>query len=230
MTGHDKVKLICQNCQTEFIVNWNKRRQTCCSRSCATSYRGGWTNHSKVNWSEVNKRSYQTGKNFVAGGTTKWIVVACSDRTLKVQGSYEAKACRILDEAKLSGMIKNWEYAKNRIQYIGSDSKKHTYIIDFTVTNLDDTITYVEVKGRTTITDLLKWEALRKIGTLAVWTKEILDKKKWARSVVGNISDCHFEDCGFDPRGARTINLLICSEKQSFIVGYHGFESRTKLP
>ena len=29
--------------------------------------------HDKVDWSEVNKKAYKEGKNFISGGTTKWI-------------------------------------------------------------------------------------------------------------------------------------------------------------
>lgn len=172
-----KIELTCKNCLKQFSVNWNKRNQTCCSRSCAILYRGGWKNHDKIDWSVVNKRAYQTGKNFVSGGTTKWIEVNCSDRTVKVQGSYEVKTCQILDKEKQLGLIKNWDYAVDRIQYVGKDGKMHTYIIDFTVLHLDNSKTYIEVKGRVTDNDLLKWEAVKKIGILEIWTKPILEEK-----------------------------------------------------
>ncbi len=45
--GHEKIKLICQFCKTEFNVNWNKRHQKTCSRSCS----------GKLNWQDEHYRS-----------------------------------------------------------------------------------------------------------------------------------------------------------------------------
>lgn len=170
-TSYDIVR-ICKHCLHEFTINSSKKNQECCSRSCATKHRGGWNNHDKVNWSKVHKESYANGNNFVAGGTTPWIKY----KDIKVQGSYEFKMCEILDEQKQNGEILEWEYSSTRIKY-EFENKKRTYLIDFTVVKMDGTKKCIEVKGRETELDHIKWEAARNQGIeLEVWRKEDLFK------------------------------------------------------
>ncbi len=146
---------------------------TTCSRSCAAKFRGGWVNHHKVDWSAVNRKAYETGSNYVSGGTTKWIAY----NNIKVQGTYEVRACEILDSFKNEGKIKDWYYSKTRIKYY-YNNEEHTYIIDFTILEKDDTFRYVEVKGRESEVDYAKWSAAKEQGLqLEVWRyKDLFNK------------------------------------------------------
>lgn len=152
----DKIKLICGHCKKDFEVHYNKRHQKSCSRSCSAKLRGGWINHDKVDWSKVNKKAYAEGNNYVAGGTTPWIKY----KNIKVQGSYEYRMCEILDEQKNNKEIQDWEYSSTRVKY-NHEGKQRTYLIDFTVINLDGTTKHIEVKGRETELDYIKWKAVR---------------------------------------------------------------------
>jgi len=164
-TKKPKVKLICNSCKNNFEVNYNKRHQKTCSRSCAAKLRGGWNNHDIVDWSKVNKEAYANGNNFVAGGTTPWVKY----KDIKVQGSYELRMCEILDEQKENGEILDWEYSATRINYEHAD-RNRTYLIDFTVTKLDNTLKCIEVKGREVDLDYIKWQAARDQGIeLEIW-------------------------------------------------------------
>lgn len=166
------VELICGFCKKEFKVGYNKRHQKTCSRTCASKLRGGWINHDKVNWSKVNKEAYSNGNNYVAGGTTPWIEY----KDIKVQGSYEYRMCEILDEQKKNKEIKDWEYSSTRINY-EHNGKHRTYLIDFTVKNLDGTEKNIEVKGRETELDAIKWKAARDQGLiLEIWRRKDLFK------------------------------------------------------
>lgn len=171
-TGKPNVEKTCENCGNNFSIKYRKRSQKSCSRKCGLK---GWTvNHENVNWSEVNKKSYKDGNNYVAGGTTKWITY----KNIKVQGSYEHKACHILDVMKDNNEILSWEYSKIRIPYKGEDGKDHTYLVDFLIhTKEEDYL--IEVKGRETPNDYLKWEAAKNNGwKLIVWRKHDLFEKR----------------------------------------------------
>lgn len=159
---------ICGVCKNEFTVNYNKRKQKTCSRSCARKSTGGWNNHDKVDWSAVHRKAYENGNNYVAGGTTEWLVY----KDIKVQGSYELRVCEILDELKESNKIKDWHYSTTRIKYEFEDITK-TYIIDFTIDELDGSQKHIEVKGRERDLDKVKWNAAKSQGlNLEVWRKE----------------------------------------------------------
>ena len=173
-SGHGNVKLNCKNCEVEFEVAWNRRHYEFCSNSCSSLFKGGWkTSHdklSKEDWSRIHKKAYENGNNFVAGGTTKWIEY----KNIKVLGSYELRMCEILDEQKELNTIKDWEYSTQRIKYM-HDGKPRTYLIDFTVINLDGTKKYIEVKGRETKLDYIKWKSARDQGlNLEIWRYEDL--------------------------------------------------------
>ena len=100
--------------------------------------------------------------------STKWHLY----KNIKVQGSYELRTCKILDEWKSIGKIHNWEYTKDRIQYIGLDGKSHSYLLDFKVF-LNDSFYYIEVKGYKTVKDELKWKAAKDAGNiLVIWFGE----------------------------------------------------------
>lgn len=172
----ETIKLICEYCKTQFEVKLNKKQQQCCSISCATKLRGGWASaHKKVNWSEVNKKSYADGHNYVAGGTTKWY----DYKGIKVQGTYELRVCFILDKWKEQKRIKNWEYTNDRIKYIGLDNKEHSYLLDFKVFDNYGSFYYIETKGYKKNDDELKWKAVKDNGyKLEIWfDKEIKNKE-----------------------------------------------------
>lgn len=176
-SGHGNVKLTCKNCEVEFEVGWNRRHYEFCSNSCSSIFRGGWkSSHdklSKEDWSRINKKAYKDGKNYVAGGTTPWIEY----KDIKVQGSYEYRMCEILDKQKKNKQIKDWKYSSTRINY-EYNGKHRTYLIDFTVENLDGTEKHIEVKGRETKLDVIKWKAARDQGLiLEIWRRNDLYNK-----------------------------------------------------
>lgn len=172
------IKKECKYCKIDFYTF--KKSQSFCSISCSTKFNGGWkTVHNKMskdNWSEINRKSYKNGKNYVAGGKTKWLEY----KDIKVQGTYELRTCYILDKWKENRLIKDWEYTKDKFEYLGVDNKKHTYILDFKIFNNDDTFYYLETKGWKRENDERKWESVRNKGyKLDVWFKQdiILNEK-----------------------------------------------------
>lgn len=169
----------CEFCKNDFYTF--KKLQKFCSTSCSTKSNGGWkTVHNKISkddWSKINKKSYKDGKNYVAGGTTKWL----NYKDIKVQGTYELRTCFILDKWKENKLIKNWEYTKDKFEYLGVDNKKHTYILDFKIFNNDGSFYYLETKGWKRENDERKWECVRNKGyKLDVWFKKdiILNEKR----------------------------------------------------
>lgn len=134
---------ICQNCNIQFQTT-NHLRNLC--TSC------------------INKRAYANGNNYVAGGITKWIQVETSNGAIKVQGSYQQRMCRILDKMKEIGDIKNWQYTNDRISYIGIDNKEHSYLLDFKIYHTDQSIRYIQTKGRVQQNDYCKWNATKQQG------------------------------------------------------------------
>lgn len=168
---------ICLFCRSEFTTN--KKSKKYCSQSCATKARGGWKIASnkltKEDWSRINKRSYENGHNYVAGGTTKWF----DYKNIRVQGTYELRTCYILDKWKEENKIKNWEYTNDRIEYIGNDNKKHSYLLDFKVFENNEMFYYLETKGYIHDNDELKWKATREKGyKLVVWFDEDITKNE----------------------------------------------------
>jgi len=163
---------ICISCGNTFVHENRKPRKTC-SSGCLRRNPGSYYGHDKVDWSEVNKKAYKEGKNFISGGTTKWIQY----KDIKVQGTYEYRMCEILDSMVESKSIVSWEYSTVRIPYIGEDNKKHTYIVDFLV-NEKDKKYLIEVKGREISNDVLKWNAAISLGwDLTIWRKSDIFKK-----------------------------------------------------
>jgi hypothetical protein len=155
----------CCVCETEFKRPKGKYRKTC-SKSCDCKHR-----------SNQNKKAYQNGNNFVAGGTTNWIEVETSNGIIKVQGSYEVRTCKILDKWKSQKKIKDWEYTNDRVNYLWEDGSEHTYLLDFKVINYDNSFFYVETKGYIREHDEEKWKATKEQGyKLEVWFDETLKK------------------------------------------------------
>lgn len=163
-------KYTCFQCGSEFYQSLceSSRNKICvCSNKCRTILLP------KVH-SKNLLRQYKNGKK-VYGGTTKWYQY----KNVKVQGTYELRACKIFDAMAKGGVIAGWKYSPMRIEYVGSDGKTHNYIIDFRVDNTDGTFYFVETKGIVRENDELKWEAVRAAGyTLDVWFLPDIEKKE----------------------------------------------------
>lgn len=159
----------CPTCGQLFLQNRWGYRKTYCSAKC--SYQNKDLNNKR---SLIVATAYKNGKR-VFGGLTKWIQY----KNIKVQGTYEYRACVILDKLKDLDLIKHWEYTKDRYEYIGLDAKPHFYLLDFKVFLFDDSFYYLEVKGFKREVDDLKWDSVRLLGhRLDVWFKEDIEKKE----------------------------------------------------
>ena len=176
-----------------ILVPWNKGKETGIRRECVCSlcnkvfYQTGYEMKSNkicvcsdecrvvylpIHQSEQVKRQYQDGRR-VYGGTTKWYTY----KNIKVQGTYELRACKILDKMLELKKINSWKYSPCRIKYTGVDGKLHTYLIDFGVESVTDDSYFVETKGFIRENDELKWAAARAEGkTLHVWFNSELTK------------------------------------------------------
>jgi hypothetical protein len=166
LKGKTKSKVLCikkcPQCNKTFEVSYIKRNITFCSPNCAKYT----SRHSNIDWSKVNKKSYNTGNNYIAGGTTKWYQY----KNINVQGTYELRTCKILDRWLEEGKIYNWEYTNDRFTYIGIDEKEHTYLVDFKIYDNQNEFYYLETKGWIHQNDELKWQAVRDKGyKLIVW-------------------------------------------------------------
>jgi len=172
--GNGDILNECSYCKKEFKISWSKRKQIYCSRSCCTKKRFSGIKLTEEQKEKIRigvKESYIKGKK-VLGGKTKWY----SYKSIKVQGTYELRTCKILDFWKNDGKIKDWEYTNDRIQYIFKN-KKSTYILDFKVFTNDGSFYYIETKGYVTERDLAKWEAAKNNGfVMKIWlNKDILE-------------------------------------------------------
>jgi len=173
---------ICLKCNKEFETK--NKNQKFCSKKCALIISGKnrcKKAHKKRKenpewWSDICKKAYATGNNFVAGGTTKWY----SYKDIKVQGTYELRTCKILDKWKETGKIKDWEYTKDRIKYIDEKGKSRNYLLDFKVfENNNGSFYYIETKGWERPNDKFKWYAVRNKGyKLIVWFNEEINKEE----------------------------------------------------
>lgn len=174
-TGITTYEKICMNCLIEFSTV--KYYQNFCGKSCSTSYRNKnrkLSDETKLKLSESLKQQYKNGRPNYAG-KTKWYELNTSNGKIKVQGTYEVKAVEILEKYKLESKIKEWEYTKDRIEYVGEDKMKHTYLLDFKVFENADTSYYIETKGYKTKKDELKWKSAKEKGIdLKIWYKNDL--------------------------------------------------------
>lgn len=189
---HEDIILICQNCGGIKKVTYGNRKMKFCSINCACSYLNHtrMTVKTKSKLSRATSRSYKNGRK-IYGGRTKWIEIETSIGKIKVQGSYEVRTCRILDQWKEIGKIKNWEYTQDRFEYIGYDRKNHYYLLDFKIFT-DGGFYYLEPKGWIRTNDLLKWNAIRKLNyKLIVWFKKDIKREekllKQSSNQIGSI-------------------------------------------
>lgn len=147
----------CKWCGSDYFSNGS--RSLFCSDVCKSA-----------NWSQAHLKAYASGRNYVAGGTSKWFEVITTKGPLKVQGSYEVRTVAILERWKNEGLIFDWEYTSDRFPYVGPDGKLHSYLLDFKIFEDGKLPWYLEVKGYATEKDEAKWLAVRALGhTLQVW-------------------------------------------------------------
>lgn len=159
---------ICFKCKKEFISK--RKNQKYCSRNCSilAIYKIGLKTirDNPPNYSELVSQTYKNGKKIQSGGYTKWYYY----KDIRVQGTYELRACKILDNWKDTKQIFDWEYTTDKLQYIGLDGKEHIYLLDFKVWDSENDFYYVETKGYVREIDPLKWKAVRKQGfNLEIW-------------------------------------------------------------
>lgn len=176
-TGHSSVTIVCAYCEKDFIVSWSRRHRKYCCFSHASRAKKNHGHH-LVDWSSVHRLSYARGRKH-AGGDVGWFNYQRVDgSSLKVQGSYELRASRILD-AMLGSTIKRWSYASRRFPYRDCDGNFRTYIVDFEIEDLDGHIWFLETKGREIENDTFKWKAVKEAGfDLVIWRKQRSSKRR----------------------------------------------------
>lgn len=128
------------------------------------------------------RKGYSTGKITPSkGGFAKWY----NYKNIKVIGTYEFRMCFILDKWKELGKIKNWEYTNDRVQYKDIEGVDRTYILDFKITNNDDSFYYLETKGRQRENDELKWQAVFNKGfDLKIWFKKQIKEEEKILNII----------------------------------------------
>lgn len=125
--------------------------------------------HLSVLQSERLRKGYANGTRSQAGGYCEWFEF----EGVKVQGTWELRAAKVLSKWKQEGKILSWNRCPYRICYTVNEETR-TYSPDFLVRKLDGTEYILEVKGRKSLIDDLKWESTRKLFDLVVWSlKEI---------------------------------------------------------
>lgn len=161
--------VICKHCQNIFSCDPYKN-QHYCSMSCSKQ-----SVEHREKMSKIVKEQYKKGKN-IYGGRTKWVEVNTSKGIFKVQGSYERITCEILDKWLLEKKINDWEYTKDRFQYVNINGKLSTYLLDFKIFD-NHGFYYLETKGRVVENDYLKWKSVRNYGhRLVVWYENDIKK------------------------------------------------------
>ncbi len=137
--------------------------------------------------SERLKNGYADGSRQQAGGYCKWYDVD----GVKVQGSWEFRTVKILTKLQQLGEIRNWSRCPHRIPYI-VNGEVHTYSPDFEVERINGTKFILEVKGRQSLIDDIKWNAAKAASfDLIVWRlKDIEDNEQELKNkekVTGSI-------------------------------------------
>lgn len=153
-------------CKCGNEIGSYKSSKKYCSMECYVKY---------FDFSASNKKAYENGRK-VFGGTCKWY----DYKGIRVQGTYELRMCKILDEMKKGFIIKNWEYTNDRIKYIGLDKKEHVYLLDFKIEELNGSFTYYETKGYIKIEDVLKWMECKKqrLDLQVFYKRDIIELEK----------------------------------------------------
>lgn len=154
----------CPICRTKI----KRKNAKTCSKSCSNKNRIV-TPEYRLSQSELVKEQYKNGRKVYGGNNhVPWYEY----KNIKVQGTWELKFCTLLDLWKQDSLIIDWEYTNDRFEYIGIDNKKHTYLLDFKIIKNNSEITYIEIKGRLSKVDSLKWDAVRNNGYQLLVLKE----------------------------------------------------------
>ena len=126
--------------------------------------------------SAAAKRAFERGTRHPTGGTCQWM----SYKDIRVQGTYEFRTCKILDAWMNLNLISSWEYTNDRISYVWPDGTEHTYLIDFKIIDVDQTIRYIETKGFIREHDPRKWDAARALGlNLEIWFLDDIERHEF---------------------------------------------------
>lgn len=124
--------------------------------------------------SERLKKGYADGSRDQYGGYCKWFEV----EGVKVQGTWEFRTANILSRWKRQARIADWSRCPYRITYT-LDERQHTYTPDFLVKRTDGSEYILEVKGRQSKIDDVKWKAASASFDFVVWRlKDIQDNEK----------------------------------------------------
>jgi ribosomal protein S14 len=159
--GKIKEKLYCKSCGKELCYTNKSGYCSICVRK---------TKKFREKSSKNLKKQYKLGRD-IYGGKTKWYKY----KNIKVQGTYELRTCIILDEMLRRGEITKWEYTNDRIKYLGTDNKIHSYLLDFKI----DNIYYIETKGYIKENDILKWNEAENQGLIIKkWFLENIEKEE----------------------------------------------------
>ncbi len=162
-----KRHISCMGCKNVF---WSYGNTKYCSKACFN----GSIDPEFI--SNRMKEDYSSGKLIPYGGGMKRFLFERKDGlVVKVQGTYELKACLIFERWKKDGMILDWAYTPSKFPYLDKNGKQRTYFPDFQIFNVNENY-YIEVKGFETENDKFKWESLRdKNIRLDVWMKKEIE-------------------------------------------------------
>lgn len=161
---YSNVLKTCTYCGMIFEVDHKHGGKKHCTPECHAKHR-----------SQLLKTAYQNGNKKIGGGISKWFQY----KDIRVQGTYELRACKIFDSWLSQGIIRKWEYANERVTYTWEDGTEHTYLIDFTIELNNGDAQYFETKGFIREYDERKWEAAKNLGlNIQVWFKEDLDREE----------------------------------------------------
>ena len=166
----------CSECNK--ILSWELRERSTCSNTCLKKAYSNPETAQKI--AASRKKRFEDGSLKVTGGNTRWL----DYKNLRVQGTYELRACHILDDWKDNNLIENWEYTNDRIPYTNIDGKKSMYLLDFKIWDHDGTVYYIETKGYKRANDQLKWDAAKEAGLdLRIWfNEEIVNQERLIQS------------------------------------------------
>lgn len=148
----------CQSCNKEFI-SYSKDAKFC-SQSCYHKYLKSEEGSKECSYRMLE--SYASGVSKPYGGNIKrQDYINHSGETITVIGSYEVRACKILDSWIEKGSLVEWIYTPGGFEYFDESDNKHTYFPDFKLIFNDSHVEFLEVKGFKRDLDEFKWSYFR---------------------------------------------------------------------
>jgi len=176
----------CKSCKKSLIKKDNKinnKKNHFCNKICFSNFLKTNSIYRKKQWKKISiwrKKRFSEWILKVYWWKTKWLDYKRIDGTsIKVQGSYEYRTCKILDIKQSLWKIKKWEYTNDRIPYLDLEWKEHSYLFDFKVFRNNWSFFYIEVKGFLKDIDIQKWESAKAQGyELQVWFLETIKKEE----------------------------------------------------